>query len=166
MNYGAILGSCLVFMALLFWLLGLDEQKSIVPSILNNGIIILFLIYTIIQYRDNQHNGFISYSSSLKLGTTVAFFSSVIMALFTFIYISYLNPGMLFEILETTEQAILEADPEISEEMLDLQLEMAGRFMQPHWMMIMSVLGGTFMGFFYSLIISFFVKRQDPNKIL
>jgi hypothetical protein len=42
---------------------------------------------------------------------------------------------------------------------------MTGRFLQPHWLMIMGVLGGTFMGFLYSLIISFFVKNPDLNKI-
>ena len=63
------------------------------------------------------------------------------------------------------EQVLLEANPEISDEMLDLQLEMAARFMQPHWMMIMGVLGGTFMAFLFSLIISIFVKKEDPNLI-
>jgi len=32
-------------------------------------------------------------------------------------------------------------------------------------MMIMGMLGGTFMGFLYSLIISIFVKKEDPNLI-
>ena len=53
-----------------------------------------------------------------------------------------------------TEQAMLEANPEISDQELDLVLSMTTKFMQPHWMMIMGVLSGTFMGFLYSLIIS------------
>ncbi len=165
MNYGAVLGLILILIALLSWVLGVDEQESMVPSIINNIVIIGFLYYSILQFRDKINNGFISYSESLKLGTTVAFFSSVIMAFYTFIYISYLNPDMLANIMYMTEQAVLESNPEISEEELDLALEMTGNFTQPHWLMIMGVLGGTFMGFFYSAIISFFVKNNDPNKI-
>ena len=83
----------------------------------------------------------------------------------TFIYITYLNPDMLADIMNMTEQAMLEADPEISDEQLDLALSMTAKFMQPHWLMIMGMLGGTFMGFVYSAIISIFVKNTDPNKI-
>ena len=165
MNYGAVLGLILILIALLSWVLGVDEQESMVPSIINNIVIIGFLYYSILQFRDKMNNGFISYSESLRLGTTVAFFSSVIMAFYTFIYISYLNPDMLANIIYMTEQAVLESNPEISEEELDLALEMTGNFTQPHWLMIMGVLSGTFMGFFYSAIISFFVKNNDPNKI-
>ena len=166
MNYGAVLGLCLALIALLFWVLGIDEQQSVIPSILNNVVIIGFLVYAISQYRDNLNNGFISYGESLKLGTSIAFFSSVIMAFYTFIYITYLNPDMLANIMNMTEQAILESDPEISDQDLDLALSMISKFTQPHWLMIMGVLSGTFMGFFYSVVISFFVKNPDPNKIV
>ena len=165
MNYGAVLGLCLVLIALFMWVLGVDEQQSVIPSILNNLLIIGFLVYAISIYRDNINNGFISYSESLKLGTSVAFFSSVIMAFYSFIYITYLSPDMLADILKMTEQTLLQSNPEIPEEELDLALEMTAKFTQPHWLMIMGVLSGTFMGFLYSAIISLFVKNSDPNII-
>jgi uncharacterized membrane protein len=165
MNYGAVLGLCLMLIALLFWALGIEQQQSVMPSILNNMVIVGFLVYAISQYRDNTNNGFISYAESLKLGTSVAFFSSVIMAFYTFIYITYLNSDMLANIMNMTEQAMLEAKPEISDQELDLALSMTSKFIQPHWMMIMGVLGGTFMGFLFSLIISIFLKKDNPNEI-
>ena len=154
-----------MLIALMLWVLGVNEQRSVIPSILNNVVIIAFLVYSIIQYRDNLNNGFISYSESLKLGTSIAFFSSVIMAVYTFIFINYLNPDMLVSILEQTEQAILQSNPEISDDELDLALSMTSKLTQPHWLMIMGVLSGTFLGFFFSAIISFFVKSTDPEKI-
>jgi len=60
----------------------------------------------------------------------------------------------------------LESNPEISDDELDLALEMTNKFVQPHWMLILGVLGGTFMGFIYSLIISIFVKKDNPNEIV
>ena len=68
--------------------------------------------------------------------------------------------------MNMTEQAMLETNPEISDKELDLALSITTKFMQPHWMMIMGVLGGTFMGFLFSLIISFFVKKENPNEIV
>lgn len=164
MNYGAVLGLILVITAFLFWGFGIDKESPI-PSIINNILVIGFIFYSITEYRNNMNYGLISYRDSLKLGTTVAFFSSVIMAFYTFIYISYLDPDMLSDILNRTEQNVLHSQPDISDEQLDLALEMTAKFMQPHWLMIWGVLGGTFIGFFYSAIIAFFVRRTDSNKI-
>ena len=77
----------------------------------------------------------------------------------------YLEPDMLNKVLKTTEQAVLQTNPEISEEELELALSMTSKLFQPHWLMIMGVLSGTFMGFFFSSIISFFVKKKDLNQI-
>ena len=153
MNYGAILGLCLVAIATIIWSFGIDKNDSLVPSILNNSLIIMGITYTIIQFRDTENSGFISYFDSLKLGTSVAFFSSLILAFYTFIFINYIEPNTLNEILVEAEQAILESKPEISDEELDLALDMTTKFIQPHWMLILGVLGGTFMGFLWSIFL-------------
>ena len=166
MNYGAVLGLCLVALAVIMWSIGIDDKQSFIPGLLNNGLIIAFISYAIIQYRDINNNGLISYASSLKLGTTIAFFSSVIFSFYSVIYILYINTEVLNEVMKLTEQTMLEAQPEISDNDLDLALQMASKFMQPHWVMIMGMLSGTFMGFLYCLIISIFVKKEDPNLIV
>ena len=165
MNYGTVLGLILALIASVFWMIGVEERESIIPSLINNLLIIGFLFYSITNYRDGIGNGFIDYSNSLKLGTSIAFFSSVIMAFYTFIYITYLNPAMLADISDMTEQTILQTNPEVSEEELEMALEISSQLMQPHFLMIMGVLGGTFMGFLFSAVISFFVKKTDINNL-
>jgi hypothetical protein len=165
MNHGTVLGLILALIASVFWMIGIDERESIIPSLINNLLIVGFLFYSITNYRDSIGNGFISYSSSLKLGISIAFFSSVIMAFYTFMYITYLNPEMLADISNMTEQTILQSNPEVSEEELEMALEISNKLMQPHFLMIMGVLGGTFMGFLFSAVISFFVKKTDINNL-
>ena len=166
MNYGAYLGLGLVLISFTVYMLGLEEQKSIIPSLLNNFLIIGAIAYSVTMYRDNFNNGFVSYSQSLKIGTSVVFFASVILAFYTYIFVTFINPEYLQNIIKIAEQEILNSDPEISDEDLDLALSMTQKMLQPQWMSTLSVLGGTFMGFFYSLIISFFVKKDDPNFIV
>ena len=166
MHYGAYLGLGLIVISFTVYFLGLEEQKSIIPSLLNNFLIIGAITYSIIMYRDNLNNGLISYSISLKIGTSVVFFASVILAFYTYIFVAFINPEYLENIIKIAEQEILNSDPEISDEDLDLALSMTQKMFQPQWMATLSVLGGTFMGFFYSLIISFFVKKEDPNLII
>lgn len=166
MNYGAYLGLGLVLISFTVYILGLEEQKSIIPSLLNNFLIIGAIAYSITMYRDNFNNGLVSYSQSLKIGTSVVFFASVILAFYTYIFVTFINPEYLENIIKIAEQEILNSDPEISDEDLDLALSMTQKMLQPQWMSTLSVLGGTFMGFFYSLIISFFIKKDDPNFIV
>ena len=78
----------------------------------------------------------------------------------------YFPDNIVENIIKIAEQEILNSDPEISDEDLDLALSMTQKMLQPQWMSTLSVLGGTFMGFFYSLIISFFIKKDDPNFIV
>ncbi|MGY8979279.1 MAG: DUF4199 domain-containing protein [Flavobacteriales bacterium] len=165
MNYGAYLGLGLVLISFTVYLFGLEEQKSIIPSLLNNLLIIGAIIYSVIIFRD-QNNGFISYSKSLKLGTSVVFFASVLLAFYTFIFVTFINPEYLVNIIDIAEQEILKSNPEISDEELNMAINMTQKMLQPQWMATLSVLGGTFMGFFYSLIISFFLKKDDNNLMI
>ena len=89
-----------------------------------------------------------------------------VLLLNTYIFVTFINPEYLENIIKIAEQEILNSDPEISDEDLDLALSMTQKMLQPQWMSTLSVLGGTFMGFFYSLIISFFMKKDDPNFIV
>ena len=166
MHYGAYLGLGLIVISFAVYFLGLEEQRSMIPSLLNNFLIIGAITYSIIMYRDNFNNGLVSYSESLKIGTSVVFFASVLLAFYTYIFVTFINPEYLENIIKIAEQEILNSDPEISDEDLDLALSMTQKMLQPQWMATLSVLGGTFMGFFYSLIISFFVKKEDPNLIV
>ena len=165
MNYGAILGLCLVTLAIVFLAVGIDDRQSIIPALLKSVLTIAFITYAIMQYRDINNNGFISYGASLKLGTTVAFFASVIFAFYFIIYISYIDTNWISDTLNELKDDILNNDNEISEELLDEQLEDATNYLKPHWLMMSYTLMGTFAGFLYSLIISIFVKKEDPNLI-
>ena len=94
------------------------------------------------------------------------FFASVLLAFYTFIFVTFINPEYLVNIIDIAEQEILKSNPEISDEELDMAINMTQKMLQPQWMSTLSVLGGTFMGFFYSLIISFFLKKEENNLMI
>ena len=54
MNYGGVLGLFLVLLAIILYVLGVDEKESMLPSILNNILTILGISYSVIQFRDFQ----------------------------------------------------------------------------------------------------------------
>ena len=60
MNHGTVLGLILALIALVFWMIGIDEQESMSPFLINNILIIGFFYYSITNYRDGIGNGFIT----------------------------------------------------------------------------------------------------------
>ena len=72
MNQGAYLGFILVGVALLEYIIGIiDIEKPVLVWLINTGIIIMFLWYTIQRYRDDINEGFLSYAQSLKIGVSI-----------------------------------------------------------------------------------------------
>ena len=100
MNYGMVLGLLLVSISLLMYATGIDQKESYLPVFLNSIIPISFITYSIIQFKNIINSGFISYKESLKLGTTVAFFSSIILSFYSYIDMTYIHPEMLVEMIE------------------------------------------------------------------
>ena len=163
MNYGAFLGLILVSIALVMYSIGIGDKESYVPSLLNNITIIAFITYSIIQFKNINNDGLISYKESLKLGTTVAFFSSIIFSFYLYIHLTYINPELIIESIATAKRDMIAAKPEISDEEIEFGLEISRRISKPHWIMMIGVVSGTFMGFLYSLVISIFVKNENKT---
>ena len=67
--------------------------------------------------------------------------------------------------MKITEQAMLESNPEISDEELDMALEMTGKIYATTLDDDNGNVRRYFYGFLYSLIISIFVKKEDPTLI-
>ena len=166
MNYGAVLGLCLVAIASVMWSFGVDEFQSKMPFYLNTMIIIIMLVYSIVNFRDTENDGFISYGESLKLGTSVAFFSTLITSFYGIIFLYFINTEYIPRALDIVEQILLKQDPNISDEDLDMGMRFVSKLYKPHWLMLWGIIKGTFGGFFLSLIISFFTKKEDPNVII
>ena len=166
MNYGAYLGLGLVVIFYLSYILELDVQKAYIPFVLRNILIVYALVYAINTYKNKINNGFISYNNSLKLGTSILVYASFILAFYNFIFITYINPDFIEYLISIQEQTILNSDPEISDEKLDMILNFMRKIYEPIPFAVTNVVQYSFIGFFYSLIISFFLKKEDPNLII
>ena len=164
MNYGAILGSCLVAIATLMWSFGLASGLHI-PFLLNNGLVIFGIAYTIINFRDTENNGFISYSESVRLGTSIAFFSALILAFYTFVFMRFVGSetNILVSMKAEAVEAILLQNLELEEE--EKSLNLIDKIFTLKWWIIGGTLAHTLIGFIYSLVISIFVKKDNTNEI-
>ena len=131
MNYGAIMGLILVAFSIVLEQLGIDPMNAKWVTIINYLVYLTFIIYGTYTYREQISNGFISFSEALKLGTSIVFFATIISSFYVYVYTEFINPDIIAEILSNNEEQIYEADPNISNEEMEMALSMTEKFLTP-----------------------------------
>ncbi len=157
--YGLVTGGLLVLLSLIINLSNLGPKNPIVY--LSYLILIAGIIWGSKEYRDKIMGGFISYGNSLLVGFLIGMFAALISAVFTFIYIKFIDPAIVEKWLEIAETSMLEKNPNMSQDQIDTAMNMTQKFMKPGWMLITGFIGQTFISFILSLIVSIFIKKED-----
>ena len=81
-----------------------------------------------------------------------------------FVY-SSTNPDIIPNDKKISEM-IKKSNPNIMDSELKKELKNVKKRLTPHTLLLRTLTGYTFSGFFYLLFISFFIKKTNPNKIL
>ena len=166
MNYGLYLGLTLSLINLISFYLGLDVSKPYISFILRNLLIGYSIFYIINAYKENINSGFISFGEAVKLGTTLLFYSSIILALYGYIFMNFINLEFVNELVRSQENAILLSDPNIDDEQLDFYLNFLRKMFTPFNFALLTIIQCSFVGFIYSLIIASFTKKENPNLMI
>ena len=158
MNWGAILGFVLIAVSLAFYLMGMTESQA--ATWISYAAIAVVLYFGIKVRRDNS-GGLLTYGQGLGTGTGIAFFASILVAFYTFVFFSFIDPDMLEEMLIRTEDEIYSQG--MPESHVDMAMEMTRKFMTPGPMAVVVVFSYTIVGFIASLILSAILKKEgDP----
>ena len=161
LNYGAATGIVMVIVSLLLYVLNLSDQTFV--QYLSLAIIIAGIVIGILNYRNKINGGFISYGQSLGSGVLIGLFSSILVSIYTIIFFKFIDPDMINVILNKAHDSMLERNPTMTDEQLDIAMSWTRKFMNPFIMAITSTIWLTFMSFIASLIISIFTQKKDSS---
>ncbi len=120
--------------------------------------VIIYLAHK--EFKD-QGNGFMSYGKGLGLGTLVSVVSSAIYSTFTYIYVKFINTEYLQEIQDTMMAKFEEEG--MNDDQIEAAMGMMEKMSTPEMSLIFGLLGGIFIGFIVSLIVSAITKNNDPS---
>jgi len=139
------------------------ETQNQALSILSYLLVLGGMAYGTITYRNKALDGFISYGHALKSCVLIVLVIAIVTALFIYIYVSIDN-SFIEKALDKAEEEM--ATKDMPEEQMEMGLEYARKFMQPHWMAIMSFIAYMFFGFILALIVAAVVKKDNPNPFI
>ena len=115
---------------------------------------------------ENQYKkGSLTLPGAVAMGTGVmiALFSSLIVALYTYVLMYQIDPGLLEQSRAEAQQKMLESNPNLTDAQLEQGMKIANIFMSPGVIMVMVVIGHVLIGFIFSLITSIFIKKEETG---
>ncbi|MCX7862905.1 MAG: DUF4199 domain-containing protein [Bacteroidales bacterium] len=159
MNFGALCGIVIIIISLLLYLLGANSNW--LNSIIIFTIFIVILFVGTKYYRDHYANGMISYGRSVGSGVLISLFMSILVAFYIYMFFKLIAPDELNKIFEQQEEELYNRG--MSEEKIDMAIQMVKKFTTPLTMAVGTILSYTLWGTVFSLIIAIFVKKSGES---
>ena len=160
--YGGILGIFTLIHSAIISML--DLNFSTYNQIINYIIPVVGLIYCLKAYRKEYLGGIMSYNHALRMAYAIMIITGIITAIYTFIYISYINPDYFREAELVMEEKLLNKG--MYPDMIEKAMEISARMRTVKWAVLGSLLFYLVYGGIVSLIVSAFMKKEtaDPFK--
>lgn len=158
---GIYLGFALIVYSLLMYLLDVDRESYI--TYISYIILAAGLYWSVVSFRDKNMDGYIEYGKAFSAGFYTGLFASILAGIFLYIYVQYIDLGLIDEILVEAEENMLAQNPDMSNEQLDQALSMTETFTSPVMMGVMGFIMNLFVSTIFSLIIAIFAKRENKQ---
>ena len=160
MVYGALLALALIVFSLLLYILDLSANRSV--AWLQYAVILAGIIVAQFHFRKNYSAGFLSFGKAFTLGFLTVLFSAIIFAVYNYIFLKYIDPGVLEEAFAKAEQE-MEQRGGMSEVEMDKALSLMEKFRSP----LMAAVSGIFMNVIIGLILSLvgavITRKENPD---
>jgi hypothetical protein len=165
-QYGVLFGLIMVVEFVISYILNIDPTTNKGFGITLNIINFLVLPITLIllgcnHYKNKINSGFISFGEAIKIGVVICVIGALIYGIFNAIF-NVIFPEFTEEILRKTRDVMVQQNPEMPEEQIEMALSWTKKFMSPAIAVPFTVVMYTFIGLIYSLIIGAIVKKERP----
>ena len=103
---------------------------------------------------------------AIKLGLGIALIAGIIGVIFNYLLMNVIEPDMINQIMEKQQEAMIESNPNMTDQQLEAASEMTAKFMTPGMMAAFGLIGSLFFGFIISLITGLVMKRDKYKSFV
>jgi hypothetical protein len=163
-NYGLIAGFLMIALSIILWLLGLMENGWLNSL---GYLILAFAMYIgATNWRDKLNGGWMSYGEAFKTGFFVTLIAAALGIVYAYAFFEFIDPEFMSSKMLEAENAILETNPNMSDEDLETAMGWATKFSSPIILSIFDFIGKVIFGTIISLIVAIFAKKVNPADVV
>ncbi len=157
--YGLIGGVILSIWSVIAYMTNLQESAGWLNTIVSIVIFIAVIMMATKAHRDNKLGGVMSFGKGFSVGFLTVLIMAAIGAVFTIVYLQFIDPGVMQEAERQMEQQMAERD--MSREEMEQALKVGRMFIQPGVMALMGFVFNLILGAVVSLISAAIYQRQS-----
>lgn len=151
-----------IAISLVLFITGQQAKSNWIISLITFFIVCGSLYFGLKARRDETLNGFMSYGQGVGTGVLIALVSGIIMSIYYFINVTYIDPDLTANIVEEAKRKMIEKGD--SEESIEAATNMMEKFQSPWLVALVGLIGNIVYGLVVSLILSIFLKKENPGE--
>lgn len=162
--YGAILALLTITISVVVYVLGLTYEQPWWQSVLNFVIMTLCIVYGLKAFK-KDNSGFLSLGEAIKVGLAISLVAGLIGVVFNLLFMNVIEPDFAANMLVATEENMLEQNPDMTEEQIEMAMSVSETMMSPIVLSAFGIIAALFFGFIISLISGLIMKVNRPEHI-
>ena len=163
LTYGLLLGLGSIALSVVAYVMGVHLERPWWVSVLGIGIMIVFIVYGLKAFK-KDNGGFLSLGEAIKVGLAISVIAGIISAIYNYVFVTIIEPDFVAQMLEVTREQMIERNPSMTEEQMQMGLSMTEKFMSPGIMTAVAIIFTLFLGFIISLISGLIMKQNRPEN--
>lgn len=160
LNYGLILGVVSILISVISYALGMHLERDWKFGVLGFVAMIVILSMAIKKFKTDNNN-LLSFGQAVKVGMGVAIVSSVIVIIYNQIFINFIEPEMMNQLLEVEKAKWVEAN--MTSEQMEAAEDMFNLFSGAAISSAIAIVASAFFGFIISAIAGAIMKRSAED---
>ena len=168
LNYGILFGLLLIIYSVVLYMFNIIpvglSKLSLLLLIVNLAIYFFALWFFTKSYRNDILGGYIDYGKAFLFGLLIVAFSSILMAIYNYIFNAFIDPDYVQKVTDATQEWTREymSSKGLPQAQIDITMEKfeSESLPTPLKSALQGILGGVIFGAIVSLITSAIVKKK------
>ncbi|MEZ4882794.1 MAG: DUF4199 domain-containing protein [Flavobacteriaceae bacterium] len=164
LNYGVLLALLSIVLQVISYVLDVHIDRPWWLTVLQLLISVSVIVYGIKAFK-TDNAGFLTLGQALKIGLAISLIAGIIAVVFNYIFMNYIDPDFIQKTLDFSREQMLEKNPDMPQEQIDIAMNMSAKFMSPMIMSAFSIIATLFFGFIISLFAGLAMKKNPPQPL-
>jgi hypothetical protein len=162
LNYGLLLGLASIALSVVTYVMGVHLERPWWASVLGIVIMTALIVYGLKAFK-LENDGFLSLGEAIKVGLAISVIAGILGAIYNYVFVTVIEPDFVAQMMEITKEQMIEQNPDMTEEQMEMGLSITEKFMSPGIMSAMAIIFTLFLGFIISLISGLIMKQNRPE---